>query len=228
MKHITATVFLFYCLLSGIFAQTTFKLAPSPAWISNPPSVLDSPAKSEIVNRTNTVLTLRWQRIIVSVPAGVSTQVCDLNLCYGANISTRTFDLNPLDTGNLDLHFVNDLGVAVNPPAEVHVKITNVNLPTDTFVAVYRYTTVPLSAKGPAALSTVRLFPNPGSTFFALENADDVAAFQLCHLDGRVIRRIRATPGLQYDAADLPSGTYLIALENEKGTVLRTLEWQRL
>jgi len=228
MKHITTTVLLFFCLIFGAVAQTTFKLSPSPAWISNPPSVFDSPAKSKIVNRTNAVITLRWQRIIVSVPAGIETQVCDVNLCYAAHISTRTFELAPLDTGNLDLHFVNLTAVGVDPAAEVHVKITNVNVPTDTFVGVYRYTTVPLSAKGATALSNVRLYPNPGTTFFALENAEGVAAVQLSHADGRVIRRFQATPDHRYETADLPSGTYFVTLENDKGIPLRTLEWQQL
>lgn len=226
MKHFIPAVLL-CCIVSSLFAQTTFKLSPSPAWISSPPSVFDSPAKAHIVNRTNATITLRWQRIIVSVPSGISTQVCDLNLCYAASISTRTFDLSPLDTGNLDLHFVNETGVTVDPPAEVRVKVSNVNVPADTFTAVYYYTTAPLSAKNPESwLSNAKIYPNPGAAYFMLENAEGVSALQLCHADGRLIRRFQANLQQRYDAADLPAGTYLVVLENDKGAVLRTLTWQ--
>ena len=61
--------------------------------------------KVKIVNNTDAVLELMWERADVTVPSGWTTAICDHNLCYGAGIGTRELQLTANQEIELKLNF---------------------------------------------------------------------------------------------------------------------------
>jgi hypothetical protein len=222
---ILAALLCCFFLPNQLLAQTTFQVFPSVAWVVAPPSSFDNPAKAKIVNRTNAEITIRWQRILQpnGIPPGIYTQVCDPNLCYPATINTRTFTIAPLDTGNIDLHFVNETGLIVDPAAEGFIKVANVTNPADSFIVRYRYTTNPLISSKEPAFPNARLFPNPATDFFQLEGVDQLSGVSLRRADGTEVQRFVPSPVQKYIIPALPAGLYFVQIEDKKRRLQRLL-----
>ena len=53
---------------------------------------------------------------------------------------------------------------------------------------------------------------------------DQVAAVRIFTLDGRQVTRMNTVPSQVYSLAGQPAGSYIVALENAKGRVVRAME----
>jgi hypothetical protein len=73
----------------------------------------------------------------------------------------------------------------------------------------------------------ISFYPNPASSWFALQHAEKVAALTLINAEGKVVRRINARPDHHYPLITEPTGLYYLVLENEQGKTLRVLEFFR-
>ncbi|MEI6407748.1 MAG: T9SS type A sorting domain-containing protein [Bacteroidota bacterium] len=218
---------LFYTVLSILFcantllAQGTFTVVPNPASVTADPSQSDAPAEAVITNLTNFPKNIRWERIIIELPATMSTQVCDPNLCWLSTVSTKTFTLAGNASGQLIVHFLNPQHVTGS--AIVHIKLTNIDDPTEVLTAVFNYNP-PAAGVHDLPAATVKMFPNPTVDQFKLENADAVSAVRVFSLDGRQVAFLNATPDQQYSIANQPVGTYVLSLLDKNGRSFQALE----
>lgn len=223
-KFMMKNLFTLIALFCGVqlFAQATFSITPlNPSEIYGPDSD-DLKAENHIVNNTNQAKTLRWERTEINLTPDCYTQVCDLTLCYSPNVSTQTFELAPGESGPLSVHLL--LPDVIDATAVVRVKYYDVNNPSDSLISVYSITTLTTGTEEQAAAANIKLFPNPTVESFTLEHADMIAAVRIFGLDGRQVSRMEAEPSQAYSLAGLPSGSYIVALENGKGQVVRAME----
>lgn len=220
MKKFTCFLFFFAALLSSITAQSAFRVLPSPSEVVSLPEEVDNVAHAYVKNLTNSIITVSWQRFEVDLPDTMYTLVCDPTICYGPATSAQTFTLMPLDSGEMDVHFVNEIGLITT--AHVRLRLVNQANPADTLWVDYRFDSQTLDANDRLEKETVKLYPNPVTDYFMLENATAVAAIRVYTLDGRQVSYFQATPEQRYTLTGLPAGAYILALENKEGRVLQS------
>lgn len=222
MKNLAFLLFTAILSVNLLSAQTTFSVTPNPSIVSAPPEVFDATAHATIKNISNARDSIVWVRTEIELPKDFTTAVCDCIQCYIAGVSTMSFGIAPNESCVLDVHFYNNQessGTGI-----VHLKVTNVNVPNDMVTAVYLYNTTS-SAKDPLPAATVRLFPNPVTEGFALENADDVAGVRIYSLQGgRQVANFEPSADQRYSIVSQPAGTYIVALVAKNGKVFQAVE----
>ena len=230
MKKSPALVLLALLLAaSAAIAQVNFTITPNPKVVTvpNPPTVTDVVAHAKIKNLTNQQRTFQWTRTVLDITPDCKTQICDRNNCYFAHVSTKQFTMLAQEDSTLDVHLVsNDPAVPALCCAVVHLKVEEVGNPDNTLTGIYIFEgcTSSTSTVGTAPL---RLFPNPATDFFSLENAENVAFIRIFSMEGRVARAFEAVPGGQYPIADLPAGSYILSLQNQQAEVIGALELRK-
>lgn len=227
MKNLLYTLCFTLCFIQNAVAQfqSAFEVHPNPIDTMTTADEFDSPAKGKISNVSNAPINLRWDRTIVYHSPNITSAVCDPVTCYDTSVNTKTFTLNVDSSGQMTVHFYNALFTP--PPGQagsgiVHVKITNLNNPADTLNVVYSYST--LTGTGELPPANVKLFPNPATDFFSLENAESVGIIRLYALDGREIARYEASAKGQYYIGNQPVGNYVLAFEDKKGNLFQAVE----
>lgn len=223
MKRFITLCLTSFAFFGTSFAQTTFSVADTEVWTIAPASVDDVEGHTTIHNLTNATQTIRWDRINVDTTAGCQSQVCDLNLCYLPTVSTKTFNIAPNATGNLIMHFLNPNAIE-GAYGVIHLKLTNVNVPSDTTNIVFLFTSDLSDAKDLNLATRVSVFPNPATDHFQLGNAGNVHRMRLFSLDSREVARYNAVQGGTYSLAGLPAGSYMLALEDKNGRIFQSLE----
>lgn len=222
MKRLFTLFLLSLGLYSAAFAQSTFEVSATSVWTILPGGDDDVDGHIVIHNPTNAVQTIKWERTIMNITPGCETQVCDLNLCYLAHISSKTFDIDPDSSGNIFVHFRN-LDLIPDASGLVHLKMYNTSNPADSVVIAYLFTPETSDTENPLPAATVQMFPNPATDYFLLNNAEAVQRIRLFSLDSREVARYTANPGQQYSLASLPDGSYVIVLEDKNGRVFQAL-----
>ncbi len=222
MKKIIFTLLITCVLASMALAQASFTMTPNPANVTAPPTLFDAAAYSKIKNNTNKPLNMRWNRRIIQLPDGATCAVCDLTACYDETVSTADFTLNANAEGEISVHFYNN--DEVPGMGIVNLKMTNLAVPADTVTVVFTYN-AKLSALERELANRIIVAPNPVKDFVQLQNAAElVGAVRILAQDGREIAYLQATPDQRYDLAHLPTGLYYLAMENQKGQLLRAVE----
>lgn len=223
MKRLISTLLLLTGFSALVSAQSTFNVDASEIWKIAPYDGATVDAHFNITNTTNSPQTYRWTRTVVNITSGCETQVCDINLCYTPPVSTRTFDLEANATGPMTMYFLNYDSIA-GASGVLHLKMTNVNVPTDSAVVTFLFTSPLSSTDNPLPKADVKVFPNPATDYFLLENAEAVHRIRLFSLDSREVARFTATPGERYSVADQPTGAYILVLEDQQGRVFQAAE----
>lgn len=222
MKQVFTTLVLSFLLCQVAMAQATFKIEPNPSSINVPPTVFDAAAKSEVINMTNGNKNMRWERTIIELPAGISSLVCDKNLCWSSGVSTKDFVLTQGDSATLDAHFLNPTEITAS--AIVHIKVSNLADPANDFVTgVYLYNQSS-STNNPLPAADVKLFPNPVVDQFTLSNDQDVAAVGVYSLDGRQVAFFNASADHNYNIAAQPAGLYIVSLVDASGRIFQAVQ----
>ncbi|MEQ1744876.1 MAG: T9SS type A sorting domain-containing protein [Saprospiraceae bacterium] len=216
---------LFLCLGFSAFvsAQSSFSVSETEVWEIVPLNATDVEGHFTITNTTNTTQTIRWTRTEVNITPGCETQVCDINLCYLPFVSTRTFDLPANATGNIIMHFLNPDSI-VGASGVIRLKMTNENIPADSATVTFLFTPSTSGTDSPLPLANVKVYPNPTTDYFLLENADAVQRIRLFSLDSREVANFTANPAERYSLASQPSGTYILVLEDEQGRAFQAAE----
>lgn len=227
MKNLLFTLLLAfgYAQLATAQFQSAFEVHPNPIDTMTTADEFDSPAKGKISNVSNAPINLRWDRTIVYHSPNITSAVCDPVTCYDTTANTKTFTLDVDSSGQMTVHFYNALFIPSPGQAGsgiVHVKITNLGNPADTLNVVYSYSTITGTGELPAA--NVKLFPNPATDFFTLENAESVGFMRLYTLDGREVAKFEASSKGQYYIGNQPVGNYVLAFEDKKGNLFQAVE----
>lgn len=230
MKKLLLPVLFAFGILSAVSAQVSsaYEVTPNPSDTITTADTYDSPAHGHIHNTSPNSISVKWERNEVFLSPNITTAVCDPIQCWFPGVSTKTFSLNPNEGGQLTVHFYN----AMFDPAPgqagsgiVHLKVTNLGNAADTMTVVYTYSTLTGTKDLPAA--NVKLFPNPSTDFFTLENAEAVASMRLFSLDGRVVARFDASSSNSYAIGHLPTGNYVLSFEDKNGNLFQAVEIQK-
>lgn len=226
----SSTLLLCLCMVaSALVAQVNFTITPNPKVVTvpNPPTVTDVVAHAKIKNLTNEPRTFKWTRTTLDITPDCKTQICDRNNCYFAHVDSKQFTMLAQEDSTLDVHLVsNDPAVPALCCAIVHLKVEEVGNPDNTLTGIYIFEGC-TSGTTTVGRASVRLFPNPAADFFALENAEKVAAIRVFSMDGRVVKEFEAAPGSRYPIADLPAGAYILALQNPQAETIGALELRK-
>ncbi|MEL6638929.1 MAG: T9SS type A sorting domain-containing protein [Bacteroidota bacterium] len=239
MQRTLLTLLFLVTLLSFSLAQGSFTINPVPALgeadLQDPTTYPgDVIAHAEITNNTSETLMLRWVRTEVDLPDMWATGVCDVNYCYGSEVSRREFELAPNATGTLDVHAYPS-GIpgseegAVPGEAQITVRVVNVNDATDTLTGVYLFDIVDgTTSIVETEVEQVKLFPNPATNYFELSaNPSQVIRTVAIHnILGRQVSRYPVND-TRFDIADLPNGMYLVSLLDEQEAILKTMRLQK-
>lgn len=227
MKNLLFTL-LFLLGLSVVASaqqQHAFKVVPNPNDTTNTQDVYDTPGHGKITNISNTTATIHWERHIIFNTPNIETAVCDPITCYFPGVNAKTFSLEPDSSGELTVHFYNlayDPAPGMAGSAIVHIKLSNLGNPADTLTAVYTFSTLSATHELPAA--NVKVFPNPTTEYFTLENAEDVGMLRLYTIDGREVAHFEAVSNQTYSIANQPVGNYVLSFEDKKGNLFQALE----
>lgn len=219
MKNLFTILFAFG--LVGLASAQSFSLEPNVVEIASSPDSTDVIAHNDIVNHAPFSKNIRWTRTILCInPDTACVQVCDLNLCYLCHISSKVFTLGPSATGLITVHYIKDLGISGS--AIVKLDFVNTANSSDSTSATYIFNScVPAGTESPLPEATVKVFPNPTTDFFALEEADAVAQVHLYAADGRQLESWTATPGTHYSLATFPAGLYYVVLQDGQGRLFQ-------
>jgi Secretion system C-terminal sorting domain len=211
-------------------AQTTsaFKFEPDTVAINPPPTDDEPIAYTKIKNLTNEDITIRWQREVLCIGSQNQTQVCDLNACYGSNVSSKQFTLAANTEGEISLHLINDS--LVSSFAVVRLDMWDVNAlePADTIPMYFFFNACVSSTDEPLPSAQVRVFPNPTTDFFALEQAVEVAKVRIFDLNGREVATYDHREGQTYNISQLPVGRYTVTLHDVRDRVFQAQQLQKL
>lgn len=222
MNKLLYSTFFLLCLATFANGQTRYHIAPNPASSSATVDVTDAPVDAEIVNLTSDTLRLHWVRNVISLTPGCQTAVCDAITCYARSVSSHDFKLFPNVTKPFLVHFYNNDAPCAGI---VHVKVTNNNDAADSVNVVFLFNQSSGTVDLPAA--NVKLYPNPVTEYFSLENAENVAAIRVFTLDGREVLRFDANSSNVYSLVGQPAGNYVMALEDKNGQPFQALELKK-
>ncbi len=222
MKQVFTTLVCSFLFFQVAMAQATFAVEPNPASITAPPTLFDAAVKSLVINQTQSIKNMRWERTIIELPAEISSMVCDKNLCWASHVSTKDFVLTTGDSATMDAHFLNPLEITAS--AIVHIKVSNLGNPTVDFVTgVYLYNQSS-STSSPLPAADVKLFPNPVVDQFTLSNDQDVAAVGVYSLEGRQVAFFNASADHNYNIAAQPAGLYIVSLVDASGRIFQAVQ----
>lgn len=223
MKRLFSTIFLGVCFAAAALAQN---LTITPPSVALTPSASQTDVHGDITmrNPAASAKTFKWERTVVSISPNCQTQVCDVNNCYLPSVSTKQFNLAAGATGQMQVHFLNSTGQT--GCAVVHIKITEVGDTANTVTAIYLFNDCTLGSDE-AVRVNARIFPNPTTDAFSLENVDNVQVVRVFGMDGREAKRFDAAAGSAYSVADLPAGTYIVVLQNAAGQALAATELKK-
>ncbi len=211
-----------FCLLGKlVVAQTSIVLAPNPAQVSASASEVTVNAHMAITNSSAVEKTFRWERTVVEITAGCATSVCDPEGCFVTGVSTNEFILGPNQSDLLDVDLINPNSLQCC--AVVHMKVYEVGNPANEATGIYLFNNC-ASNTTELQNTAIRLFPNPVTTTFTLENAAQVKQIRLFNLEGKLVRSFQARAFETYDIADLLPGSYIALLDDVNSLPLKVLE----
>ncbi len=221
-KNILSAAFL---LLSwGLFAQGFTVSNPNPKGSSGLffPSI---ETRVRIKNTTSGPLTLRWTRISKAMPGQWETAVCEDN-CYGTDTESRSFYLGPRQEREIRVVFYphNFAGEGI-----VQLAFFNPADSAGTAAVVTFEGSNTATATGTNALDNrgknqpIRIFPNPPTEYFQLEENDVVARIEIYNMVGSRVAQYQVNaPNEKYPVADLPRGLYLVRMIDRAGQIVFT------
>lgn len=232
---------LFAFVSVGFLQAQSFKIEPVPADATadlQDPSTgpEDVTAHAEITNLTSGILNLSWSRTEVSMPEGWTSAVCDVNYCYGVDESRQDFQLQPGETGRMDVHAYPGgtpgslANGAIPGQALIMVKITNKDNTSDTLSGTYNITVTGdpiISSTIDPEVAAIKIFPNPTTDYFELTNSSNlVEQVAIYNILGSQVNQFNAVEQ-RFDITALPQGLYLVSLLDEEDQILKTVRLQK-
>lgn len=216
-------------LAGGLTAQDVL-LSPNPnVTIDDNASVpFEVVGYGTVVNNGTEAITLHWVREYAEGPQEWSSLVCDKNLCYAPVVGTQTFTLEPGESGNLDVH--------LRPASTQGCGSFNMYLlsedQNDTLaIGAYLFQVgdnpgceVAVSTSQLTQEVSLRLAPNPATSFFTIQGAEDrIETIQVVNLVGVPVRTFTSADKGQYSVSGLTPGIYLVQAKDRQGHILKTV-----
>lgn len=204
-------------ITAGTYVFGQINISPSNVDTMVDVSIFDLDLHSDATLTNGGSMDVEWSRTIVELPKGWATYVCTGINCYPPTEEKGTFTLSGSKASPLEVHFnMNNIpGYAI-----VEIKISEKANPNNSYTATYK-----VNAKGVATSSVnaelIRIYPNPTTEYFKIQNNNGVSKVILNNLLGRTVKAYSGTSDT-YDVTDLPTGMYIIQLQDNKGKNIKT------
>lgn len=238
MKKIMLLSFFALLISSNIVAQS-FSVTPNPAFatadlddISTNPGDLLAP--STISNNAGDTLNIMWERVFEDLPEDWVSAIADPFISYPPFVGTGDFWLLPSESAALDVHvfpsgFPGSIDGAIPGVGEVHLKIINLDDPTDTLIAEYHFTLTgsPVLNLSELELEALDIFPNPASGYFMLKEADKIERVVIYDVLGHEVKSFVVSTGRCFNINELPNGSYFVKLIDRSLKMTKTLRLQK-
>lgn len=195
-------------------------------------SFLDLEMKTQITNRSDSTIQLKWNRLELDKPGEWDTQVCDNVECY-----------IPLVSSNIDPDLGLDAPVVLQPDSSMDMILYV--LPNGTPGSGRIELDISLASEPDQILQTIvylpdvreeivadvddllapdfRIYPNPTTDFFELSSHQGIDEIVITNVLGRHIATYPAIPGQRYAMVQYPDGIYMVSLVNRQYGIIRTL-----
>lgn len=195
-------------------------------------SFLDLEMKTQITNRSDSTIQLKWNRLELDKPGEWDTQVCDNIECY-----------IPLVSSNIDQDLGLNAPVVLQPDSSMDMILYI--LPNGTPGSGRIELDISLASEPDQILQTIvylpdvreeivadvddllapdfRIYPNPATDFFELSSHQGIDEIVITNVLGRHIVTYPAIPGQRYAMVQYPDGIYMVSLVNRQYGIIRTL-----
>ncbi|MBL7829506.1 MAG: T9SS type A sorting domain-containing protein [Saprospiraceae bacterium] len=204
-------------VLSGSYIFGQIQITPSSFDSIIDLSVFDADMRSEIFNQGSGSIEVEWTRTIIEKTKGWNTYVCTGINCYPPDTDHGTFTLSSSKPSPLEVHFSPNSTVGY---AEVQIKVNEVGNPANSFTAVYKITAKGVSTSYVNA-ENIKIYPNPTTDYFKIQNSTGVSKIMILNLMGRNIKSFAGISD-RYDVAELPSGMYIVQMLDSRGKNIKT------
>ena len=206
-------------------AQISISVDPGLVVSSGPASSTDIGAYGHITNNSTIAVYLLWTREVVNAPGEWSSYICDRNFCYlpqvGACPQSQPNILDPGQSMDLEFH-IKPSNVEGTGTYMIYLyDLSEPDIVLDSIRFEFETSTTGVTE---VTANALKIFPNPTSGYFQLNNAPGVAHIALHSLVGNKVREFNAGgTGTRYDVSDLPQGIYLVRLLDSGHNVLKTV-----
>lgn len=228
MKHFIPFVLLLFSI--QISSAQDLKFSADTLYLTGDPNNFEVVGHAYVINLTNQMLAIRWEKEDISFAQDWEAAICDNNNCYGTNVNSNVDPalpidipvmLEPGDTSIIDVHLYphGERGLGY-----VNVVITPADNPTIVYGEMYYIFNVgAVSSVSELYLPEYNVFPNPVLDYFQLTNDEFVDKVELYNALGRKVNDFTATPKERYNIANLPGGLYLANLKDKSGKTIQTV-----
>lgn len=222
-KPILSILISFFTL--GLMAQTMVSVSPNPKFEEGLATTTVIAADVTVKNESDQELTLLWRRVIIQTPQGWLTQICDKRLCYLPEVSQCPEEYpNVLAPGEEIEMRVDVLPQGVVGEGEIHVELFESSNPDEILATIVtHFTTTSTSVAETFGKADLKLYPNPTSDYFRLNNTSSVSKLQIYNIVGNAVREFYVSGNESYPVADLPQGMYLVRMYDKNNQVLKTV-----
>jgi len=208
MRNFLLSLVCLMLMSMGATAQD-FTVTPSPVSVEGIATASSIDASSKVVNNTSNTLELRWERVVISMPNGWASAICDNVLCWSPATSSKDFTLAPGEEGDMKVNYRPN---GVVGAGEVHIRIYD---PLDSLNTVQEHTYLcdaSLVDIEEPEQENFTIYPNPATSLL------------LYNIAGRQIQTfdVNAVSNRKFDIANIMRGTYLLQFIDENGATLHT------
>lgn len=229
MKQILLFLSLFF-ITSALSAQVSLKFSHTNLSTTGNPNDFEVIGHAYVVNIGSSTVQLKWDREEIDFPDGWTSAVCDKNQCYGSPVSTNVgmvggfpinipVVLNPGDTSIMDLHLYPG---GIKGTGKVDLCISTTDNPGTIIGCInYDFNLSTVSTKD-LSKAGLKVYPNPTFDFFNVQNAEGVGFVKVYNTLGRLVKIFDASLERNFYVGDLPSGMYLVNLQNKSGKTIKT------
>jgi hypothetical protein len=227
MKGLVLIYALFFAqILRGGSQNVTINLSPQIVNAGISADTFEARGKAMFKNTSNSTKRFAWKRTIVAMTSGWQALVCDAKGCWNAqnSESSEQIDVAPNSTSILD---VNIRPNHTAGSATIEVKVYEIGNEANAVTGRYLFTTTTTATRESAkSNASVRIFPNPATDFFSIQDDYDVVERVVVYnMIGRVMKNYstNSNNGNKYTMTDLPEGLYVIRLLNSRGGTVKTI-----
>jgi hypothetical protein len=216
-KNLLILILLVFCT-TAIFAQS-LTVDNVEINLSGEPIEAEFYDHTPMTNNSTESLDLRWVRTIESMPDEWDNYFCTIpGNCGLPSTDSLNFTLEPGEVGDFQIHFApNDIA------GSALVVVNLINNATDEVLATITINveTSPVSTNE-LEEAQVRVFPNPATNFFQIQNGQKVDQITIYNILGKQVKFFENAEN-QFFIGDLAKGLYMIQMVDLDSKSTKTL-----
>ena len=178
----------------------------------------------EVYNATNEVLTVNWERSIISMTDGWETSVCDKFVCHPPAVGNDDLWFPAAGWNMVNIHFYPN---NIEGSGQVDIRLFDAADPTDERV-LHFYGTTNSTGVDEVFDAQFTLFPSPVSQTLQVTTTQTIVKnthYELYDLSGKMLQFDAIEAGsssFKMNVSDFPQGVYFLKIERADGaTIMR-------